>query len=262
MGRQQGGDGVVMRHLAQQTVVKYHRSETSFRAEKQALEAVRHPCVIRLLSVALPLRACYLPLFDADLMQVLLWDEGAPNGHVEHTLLATSLLGALAACHAAHVVHQDVKPDNVLVRFDPLGYVLCDFGRSVRLLGEQGDAVQELPVTRLGTLLYVAPEAGLGRCMTKNDCWGAGVVLFAALERELPYEAPEDLESAEDSISKARCHAKSLVEAGDPPLMPLTTWPSWAPEVLRGLLRVSPEERFTAEEALARLEADRARRQS
>ena len=256
MGRDHGGDGVIVRQFAQQTVVKYHLSELSFTAERQALERVKHPCVIELLSVALSSRACYLPLFDADLMQVLLWDEDAPRGRVEHTLLATSLLGALAACHAAHVVHQDVKPDNVLVRFEPLRYVLCDFGRAVRLLGAHGNVVEELPVTRLGTLLYAAPEAGLGRCMAKNDCWGAGVVLFAALERELPFEAPEEPQTAGDSAAKARCYAQSLVEAGDPPLQPLTAWPSWAPEVLRGLLRVSPEERLTAEGALARVNPD------
>ncbi len=51
--------------------------------------------------------------------------------------------------HAQGVVHRDIKPENILVTAASIK--LADFGLSI-------NADQERPVTRAGTLDYMAPE--------------------------------------------------------------------------------------------------------
>ena len=59
---------------------------------------------------------------------------------------------ALAHCHARGIIHRDIKPENILLGRDH-ALKLADFGLSI-------NAVQERPVTRAGTLDYMAPEVG------------------------------------------------------------------------------------------------------
>src|SRR5262249_19742937 len=72
--------------------------------------------------------------------------------------------GALAAAHAAGVVHRDVKPENVMVRAD--GYVkVLDFGLARRLPTlALPDAVPRAtdPGELLGTVAYMSPEQARG----------------------------------------------------------------------------------------------------
>ena len=78
--------------------------------------------------------------------------------------LARELLGALAAIHAAGVIHRDVKPSNVLL--DPNGSTrLTDFGIA------RPENATELTGTGqvLGTLKYMAPEVLAGQPATERS---------------------------------------------------------------------------------------------
>jgi len=236
-----GADGYVEKLDALKIAKKYHWKERSFRAELKALLTVRSPWVVRLAASFVETRCCWLELYDVDLMQVL--QESSPvDARDDHFKLdiATSLLRALEACHCVKIVHRDVKPENILVRIYPRRYVLCDFGRSV-FLGEEGCAhqVDELRVPFSGTYSYAAPEALEGICRCSNDCWSAGVVIYAALERQMPFDDTTDDERRRLPRS--------------PSLDKTCPWPPWAESVLQGLLGRVPEVRWTASRALVAL---------
>jgi hypothetical protein len=97
--------------------------------------------------------------------------------------LARELLGALAAIHAAGVIHRDVKPSNVLL--DPDGRArLTDFG-----IAQPEDATELTQTGQvLGTLKYMAPEVLTGNPATeRSDLYALGVVLKESLVgREVP----------------------------------------------------------------------------
>src|SRR4051794_1420942 len=96
---------------------------------------------------------------------------------VDPQRLASQLLSALAAIHAAGVVHRDVKPSNILL--DGAGDAhLTDFG-----IAQPEDATQLTGTGEvIGTLKYMAPEVLAGEAATeRSDLYALGVVLNEAL---------------------------------------------------------------------------------
>lgn len=89
----------------------------------------------------------------------------APNGDVYKTYLSqrvrlneqelvvkiiAPLLRAVGHAHSRGVIHRDIKPENIFLS-DANEVLLGDWGLGI-------DNVQERPVSRVGTLDYMAPE--------------------------------------------------------------------------------------------------------
>jgi eukaryotic-like serine/threonine-protein kinase len=153
------------------------------RREADALERLSHPSIVRLLDVApdgdgVALVTPYLP---GGTLAARIARGPLPAAAVAD--LGARLGDALAAAHAAGLVHRDVKPTNVLYDAEeqPL---LTDFGAAV-LAGEE---VAET----VGTATYLDPEvvSGAAGPGPASDQYGLGVVLYEALAGSPPYAAP------------------------------------------------------------------------
>lgn len=100
--------------------------------------------------------------------------------------VARQILFALAAVHAAGLIHRDVKSDNLLVRAEHEPFVtLIDFGLS-RPLQAAGTVIGS---TLSGSFGYMAPEQLEGRRLSpRTDLFSFGVVLFELLTGVAPFQ--------------------------------------------------------------------------
>ena len=147
-------------------------------------------------------------------------------------LVFADVCDALAAAHAAGIVHGDVKPSNVLLEQDPETgtprvVMLSDFG--IAALAAQG-GLAALPVG------YQAPECsgGGGLPTPAADVYAAGVVLYEALAGHPPFVATNPYEIA-------RLHREA--QAPRIPVLPDQLW-----LLVDACLSKNPEQRPTAAE--------------
>jgi sulfatase modifying factor 1 len=93
-----------------------------------------------------------------------------------------TLLEALYVCHQNHIIHKDIKPDNIMIKTNSSDMpILIDFGIArVKKL----NANSQTKTTIAGTDLYMAPEQRTERVSEKSDIYSLGITLLEALSGE------------------------------------------------------------------------------
>ncbi|NGP08980.1 serine/threonine protein kinase [Rhodococcus sp. 14C212] len=158
---------------------------------------------------------------------------------LEVAQIGTHIADALAAAHAAGIVHRDIKPGNILVaeRGRELGIVkISDFG----IARAKGDHDRSGVIT--GTPAFFAPEVARGSDPTEaSDVFSLGATLYTAIEGQPPFGIDPD--------SIALLHRVARAEI----IPPTRTGP--LTDVLLAMLEPDPARRPTMEQARDRLAA-------
>jgi hypothetical protein len=125
-----------------------------------------------------------MPFIPSETLSAVL-REGGPLAVEEAAGVGAQVSAALAAAHAAGIVHRDVKPGNILIADDGAA-MISDFGISHAL----GDVTLTSTGEVHGTPAYLAPEVARGReATTASDVFSLGSTLYAALEGAPPFGA-------------------------------------------------------------------------
>ena len=198
-----------------------------FLREAYSLSATDHPALVRIVAHGSSRGADFIAmeLVQGPTLKKRV-DASGPLSPAEVQALLLRLGEGLEVLHAAHLVHRDLKPQNIILRDgDPAAAVLVDFG----LAKLRYDRSLTLPTERHGTPRFMSPEQIHGEELSgSSDLFSLGLVgCYAASGRE-PFD---DLQ-------------------GPQLLLALSTRPSRIPdlfpalrEVLKGLIAVDPARR-------------------
>lgn len=101
----------------------------------------------------------------------------------------TQLVGAVAYVHNMSCVHRDLKLENILLDKNE-NVKLCDFGFT-----REYDGKMSYLQTFCGTVCYSAPEMLKGEKYAgeRVDVWSLGIILFALLTGELPFDDDNEM---------------------------------------------------------------------
>ena len=250
----------VMRHAGDGELDAAARER--FAREARILAELTHPAIVRYVAHGSTLEGRpYLATewLDGDTLDARL--AATRLSGREAATLGAILAGALAAAHAAGVVHRDVKPSNVIATHD--GVVkLVDFGIA---------KIEASGLTRDGALVgtqgYMAPEQlrGSADVGAAADVFALGCLLFRALVGSLPWGDDDaaagralagtvpDVRTARPDVSQDLAAAIACMLHEDPRARPDA--PSVATQ-LKGLAGSMPEEPAPASrrEAVSRAE--------
>ncbi|MDQ7802996.1 serine/threonine-protein kinase [Amycolatopsis sp. A133] len=157
--------------------------------EARVTARLRHPHAVVVYDVVEQGSAAYITMeyLPARTLTELLEEHGPPAP--EHVAeLGAQLASALAAAHAAGVVHRDISPNNVLVTTDGSAKI-TDFG----VAHARGEGTATGRGLVVGTPAYLAPEVADGaEPGFPSDVYSLGATLYTALEGRPPSGTDEN----------------------------------------------------------------------
>ncbi|MBR2513839.1 MAG: bifunctional protein-serine/threonine kinase/phosphatase [Halomonas sp.] len=166
------------------------------------------------------------------------WMRDHPNADLATVRpIVEQIAKGLRAFHRLEMLHQDVRPDNVMI--DTHGTVkLIDFGAAKVAGIVEAESEARTSEDILGTAQYTAPEYFLGEGGSpRADLYSLAVITYQMLTGTLPYGT---------EVAKTRTRAAQHKLAYQSALSENRELPAWVDEVLKKALHPNPHYRYPA----------------
>ena len=174
--------------------------------EAQAASALNHPNIVTIYGVVRceEIAAIVMELVEGSSLATL---RNAPRPIDEVLAIGAQIAQALKAAHANHIVHGDIKPENIVQRHDGLIKVL-DFGLAHRV------AADGIPATHrpgFGTMRYMSPEQARSESLTAaTDVFSFGLVMYELAAGRHPFAEQSAAEAMVSNIHRTPPAPSSL----------------------------------------------------
>lgn len=207
--------------------------------EARAANQLQHPNIVRIIDVGtldggrVGLIIMEL-LHGQDLDSYLKTTKVLTLGEFRH--IATQIGEALAAAHAAGIVHRALKPDAIFLHQEGEAPVvkLLDFG--IAKLAAQAGVL-------LGTPAYMPPEQALGRPVDeRSDLYALGIIFYRCITGVLPFRAQDTTALLMQQVS----------EPAPPMKRPGSRIPARLEELVMSCLEKEPTQRPASMAAIVR----------
>ena len=163
---------------------------TRFEQEARAAFDLSHPNIVRALDVGQAAGYHYIAMEYVDGRDLFSVLEERGKLPVDEALgITVQIAEALEHAHGEHLVHRDIKPDNILIDGEGVAK-LTDLG----LVMEEAPAGGRPRITRrglaMGTPFYFSPEQARGEedIDTRSDIYALGATLYEMVTGKPPFE--------------------------------------------------------------------------
>ena len=187
-----------------------------FRMEAQAAARLSHPNIVSVYDVVEEgaLHYIVMELIEGVTLKSYIEKKGCLENK-EAIGIAIQVASGIAAAHSHHIVHRDIKPQNIIISRD--GKVkVADFGIAKAV------SAQTMNATAVGSVHYISPEqARGGYCDERSDIYSFGITLYEMVAGKVPFEG-------DNTVAVALAHLED-------PVVPPT---EYNPDICPGLEQI------------------------
>lgn len=185
-------DNLLNRYVAVKVLKdEYSKDEVfvkRFRTEAQSAASLIHPNIVSVFDVGEDKGISYIvmELLESKTLKDYIEEKGPLSS--ELTLkIAAQIASALEAAHKAHIVHRDIKPQNIILNQNLIAKV-TDFGIA-KVTNTTSATITSFGKT-MGSVHYFSPEhAKGGYTDAKSDLYSLGVVMYEMATGKIPFDA-------------------------------------------------------------------------
>ena len=173
---------------------------SKFKMEAQAAAGLSHPNIVSVYDVVDEgsLHYIVMELIEGITLKSYILKKGHLG--VKETIgIAIQVAQGLAAAHDQHIVHRDIKPQNMIISRD--GKVkVADFGIA------RAVSSQTIGVNAVGSVHYISPEQAKGNYSDgRSDLYSLGITMYEMLTGKLPFDG-------DTPVSVALAHLEEPVQ--------------------------------------------------
>ena len=203
---------------------------SKFKMEAQAAAGLSHPNIVNIYDVVDEgdIHFIVMELVEGITLKSYI----TKKGHLdvkEAIGIAIQVASGIEAAHEQHIIHRDIKPQNMLISMD--GKVkVADFGIARAVSSQTMNAA-----TVVGSVHYISPEQARGGYSDeRSDLYSLGITMFEMVTGHVPFEG-------DNTVTVALAHLE------DPMPDPRTLNPDVSPSLVRIILKCTekrPERRY------------------
>ena len=155
---------------------------TKFRGEAQAIAGISHPNFVGIYDVGEENGMYYIVMELVDGITLKKYIEEKGKLSVKEAVgIALQIANGLEAAHSNHIIHRDIKPQNILIARDGTAKV-TDFGIA------KAASSNTITANAMGSVHYISPEQARGGYSDeKSDIYSLGVTMYEMLSGTLPF---------------------------------------------------------------------------
>ncbi len=206
-----------------------------FLAEDWVARRIDNPHVVKHCVTPLPRSAIYVATQYLEGQSLVQWMRNYPEPDLTmFRSIMKQIARGLQALHRQDMIHQDLKPDNILIN-DTGSVKIIDFG-ATRVAGLDETQLGLAQINLLGSAQYAAPEYFLGERGTQSsDQFSLGVIAYQMLTGRFPYG---------DAVPRARTNKRmqSLRYLSATQFNPDV--PIWMDKAIKRAVDTDPEKRY------------------
>ena len=212
-----------------------------FETEAQAVARLSHPNIVNIYDVGIEdgINYIVMELAEGITLKEYIRKKGylSPKETVE---ISTQIASAISHAHKNHIIHRDIKPQNILV--SDTGIIkVTDFG----IAKATSSNTVTSTATAMGSVHYISPEQAKGRfCDEKSDIYSLGITMYEMVTGHVPFDH-------EKGVTIALMHLQNEIT---PPSQIRDGIPDSLEKIILKCTMKKPEERYqTADDLIADL---------